>query len=95
MTEVQATNDSVRLDNGRTVPHQVYRLIIDAVEQFHPLMLPEHSYSVETMVGQAIWRTALKWHAGAIVAYAVRQKQLPLEFADNGKRSTKLYQLVT
>ena len=93
MSKARESDDVVRLDNSRSVPRLDYRRVIEAVEQFLPTMLPDHSYSVETMVGQGIWRTPLKRHAGAIVAHAVRRGLLPLEFAYKGKRSTNLYQL--
>ena len=93
MNNGHASDDMVRLDSGRSVPRSDYQLIMQAIEQFLLTMLPGHSYSVETMVGQAIWRTPLKWHAGAIVAHAVRRKRLPLRFAYKGQRATKLYEL--
>ena len=95
MTKAHAPDERVHLDNGRSVPRSDYQRVVQAVEQFLPTMVLGHSYSVETMVGQKIWRSPLKWHAGAIVAHAVRREFLPLKFAYNGKRATKLYELIT
>ena len=93
MTDLEESGETIRLDNGKTLPWCDYRKVIDAVNEFIPTMVRGHSYLVETMVGQAIWRTKFKWQAGPIVAHAVRRGSLPLRFAHNGKRATKLYEL--
>lgn len=95
MTDLEESGETIRLDNGKTLPSCHYRKVIDAVNEFIPTMVSGHSYLVETMVGQAIWRTKFKWHAGPIVAHAVRRGILPLRFAHNGKKATKLYELDT
>ena len=102
MTDVMHLTDlppsagsTIKLDNGRTILQTEYIAVLTAVNAFIPTMLPGHSYLVETMLGQAIWGTPLKWHAGAIVAHAVRRGKLPLRFAHNGKKATKLYELIT
>lgn len=93
MIEVQASKEVIQLDTGLWVRESEYQEIIAAVDAFITTMLPNHSYSVETMVGQIIWLSPLKWHAGAVVAHAVRRGRLPLRFAYNGRRATNLYEL--
>ena len=83
----------VELDTKRWVRKSDYDKVLTAIKKFIPSMFPRHSYSVETMVGQAIWSSSLKWHAGPIVAHAVRRRELSLRFADNGRRATNTYEL--
>ncbi len=85
--------ETVKLDNGRWVERTNYRTIVAAVDAFIPSMRHGHSYTVETIVGQALWRSRLKWIAGPVVAHAVRRDELPLRFAPHGKRATKQYEL--
>ncbi len=95
MTDLEESGETIRLDNGKTIRLSDYRDVIAIVERFIPTMVRGHSYLVETMVGQAIWRTKFKWQAGPVVAHSVRRGLLPLRFAQNGKRATKLYELAT
>lgn len=91
MTEVKV----IQLDTGSSVRESEYQKIVAAVNSFIPTMLPNHSYPAEAMVGQRIWRTRPKRRIGSIIAHSVRTGLLPLRFADNGKRATKLYELRT
>ena len=90
MTDLEESGETIRLDNGKTLPWcDDPARSIHAVNEFIPTMVRGHSYLVETMVGQAIWRTKFKWQAGPIVAHAVRRGSLPLRFAHNGKRAQR------
>ena len=66
------------------------------VKDFIPHMRPGHKYLTETMCGNAFWDPLTKYQRGAVgrfIAWAVVQGDLPLVFADTGKRPTKMYEL--
>ena len=93
MPNNQTPDEMIKLHTDQWVRRSEYNKVVEAVRRFLPSMRPKHSYPVETMVGQAIWSKGSKRRTGAIIAHAVRYKELPLRFANNGKRATKLYEL--
>ena len=79
------------------IERDLYGQVLERVHAFMPSMLPGHRYTLETICGNAFWDPLNRYQRGSVgrfIAWAVVEGDLPLIFADTGKRRTKMYQLL-
>lgn len=75
----------------------VRKQTIQHVLAFIPSMLPGHRYTVEAMCPVIFWDELSGYErriAGSTIAALVTARQLPLKFANNGRKATKTYERV-